>query len=51
MKTYKFYYVGGKGKVGNIVPHCDNLLQAITYLSPSKLEYLVKIVIIDENNK
>lgn len=45
MKTYVFYYKGGKGKVGNIIPDCENLLNAITYLTPSKLYYLTKIEI------
>ena len=48
MNTYYFYYVGGNGKVGNIVPNCRNLLEAITFLTPSKLEYLVKIEIKEE---
>ena len=43
MKTYTFYYYGGNGKPGNIIPGCKNLLEAITFLTPSKLEYLTKI--------
>lgn len=51
MKTYEFYYVGGNGKIGNTIPGCRNLLEAITFLSPSKLEYLVKIEIRDSTKK
>lgn len=51
MKTYIFYYVGGKGKRGNIIPKCRNLLEALTFLTPSKLEYLTKIEIIREEDK
>ena len=48
MKTYLFYYYGGNGEVGNIIPHCKNLLEALTFLTPSKLHYLTKIEIKEE---